>query len=335
MVIKKKMVGNRKLIFVFSLVLLFSLFLSISFVSANVFSDFFNKIFGGNKQVSLSPESCQKNSDCLNIFKVCENSLCVVKSCSIDSGCPTDTKCLGGVCVQPMCDGDFSTCGTNPNNPGVCFNYLCLKKQCSLNIDCPNNYDFIEIGNGQSAISCQTDLQCPYGMLCNSVRCIEPDSCRYDSDCYDMGNSDSDNRKCVNSICVNTLQTGSNQGVCNKGLCFKSECNVYLSNSCGDGKICINSICNDIQCRSDSECNPGQICDSNFQCVCNPSCSGITCGKNNQCGNVCGTGSGCTTPPPTCTPQCAGKKCGASNGCPGGTCQAGSGCKVCTNPKRC
>ena len=288
-----KGVDNRKLILVFSLILIFSLFLSISFVSANVFSDFFNKIFGKG-QIGLSPQSCQndwecpvgqncntgscgtpincdpnisinfnprcpaqdvcnpatskcqqgeciKSSDCVSPFDVCVNALCVQASCSVDSDCPKtyneayldylNPKCMAGICVQPMCNTNFSSCGTNPNNLGVCYNYLCLQKQCYDNSDC------------------------------------------------------------------------SSDRVCNKGLCFTPECNV--NSDCGNGRVCINSICNDAQCKSDSNCSFGQVCDSNFQCSLKPCSTDSNCtdggtdseGKQRYCFNALGYCS---------LPQCTG-----------------------------
>ncbi|MEK6890662.1 MAG: hypothetical protein AABX03_00840 [Nanoarchaeota archaeon] len=49
-----------KIFVLVSLVLL----ISISFVSANVFSDFFNNIFGNSNDVLLSPDDCDRDSDC-------------------------------------------------------------------------------------------------------------------------------------------------------------------------------------------------------------------------------------------------------------------------------
>ncbi|QQR90317.1 MAG: hypothetical protein IPJ88_00755 [Myxococcales bacterium] len=62
---------------------------------------------------------------------------------------------------------------------------------------------------------------------------------------------------------------------------------------------------------------------------CVPDCEGKTCGASDGCpGGSCQEGSGCTG---SCQPTCTGVTCGQQNSCGTGICETGSGCTpVCT-----
>ena len=359
-----KGVDNRKLILVFSLILIFSLFLSISFVSANVFSDFFNKIFGKG-QIGLSPQSCQndwecpvgqncntgscgtpidcdpnisinfnprcpaqdvcnpatskcqqgeciKSSDCVSPFNVCENALCVQKSCNLDTDCPsntfTQTKCMAGICMQPMCNTNLTACGTvNPILPVSNIDENCMTDG---RID---SWPVIQ------------DLYCASDGLWTKVllnNCGEQVVYHNGTSCTPTYPGVCFNYLCLRKQCVDNSQCSSDR-TCNKGLCFKKECSTNndcsagkvcsnnlckecnVNNDCGDGRACINNICNDAQCKSDSNCSFGQVCDSNFQCSLKPCSTDSNCtdggtdseGKQRYCFNALGYCS---------LPQCTG-----------------------------
>jgi|SRR3989344_2583023 len=292
----KKRIGSRKLFLVLSLLLLFDLFLFMSFVSASVFSDFFNNI-GGEKQISSSPIYCKHYWHC-PVGQVCSGSTCELQrdcdpdysidfnpQCSANQVCnPDDSKCTEGECYYNKdCLSPFK----------VCEHALCVQKSCSSDDECPVNNDMSDKAK------------------CISGICIKPMCDKNLSSCGVNGVG-----ICYNSLCL-SKQCSINSDCligksCDNGLCFQKQCEV--SEDCPDfrlpdgtlNKICINSLCKNVQCLNDQECEIGYVCDK-FQCV-----QSKTCKKHSDCqlensNRYCIGGS------------CSGKlECDSINDCPKG-----------------
>ena len=195
---------------------------------------------------------CQKNSDCASPFNVCENALCVQKECNIDNDCPITNdvydkaKCISGICIKPMCDKDFGSCGLN--GAGVCYSSLCLLKQCENTNQCPAgkvcNKGLCFQKECSNNDDCLADELC-YDGICKEKACINDKSCPLGTLC--------DRAQCVVKPCTadTECKVGRNNAYCIYGSCSLAECKIH--SDCGNGFAC-----------DGIKCILGEICDDKY-----------------------------------------------------------------------
>jgi hypothetical protein len=132
-----------------------------------------------------------------------------------------------------------------------------------------------------------------------------------------------DDAKCTTAYGAGTL--------CVQGACIAATC--HTSADCG-GKECVDNQC--VGCRSDADCDTGQVCNGSGTCVaagnvCSGKAIGASCGAGDLCCNVGGSET-CVTAD-CCTASDCTAITGANSSCQAGTCvPAGSLCAAPSQP---
>lgn len=210
-------------------------------------------------------------------------------------------------------------CGTCACNPLCAPCFACNEATGACEIDPAQQGT--PCGDGRV---CQPDGQC----LCGGNSCGACRTCEADGACAGCTGCCSGHQcvaqcpacqVCSGGGCVGCLACCDTNGVCQSG-----ETNA----ACGSVGECET-------CTGQDECE-GQ------QCICQPACSGKTCGPDG-CGDVCGPGcAACATCQGngTCSTPCGGSGCCAGSTCEQGTSNAACGvngapCEGCTAPETC
>lgn len=149
-----------------------------------------------------------------------------------------------------------------------------------------------------------------------------PGLCASDSTCGDCADT-TDDAACAAAYGAGTL--------CVQGACIAATC--HTSADCG-GQQCVDNQC--LGCRSDADCDAGQVCNASGSCVaaanvCQGKAISSSCGAGDLCCNVSGS--------ETCVSAecCVAADCtsitGAGSSCQAGTCvPSGSSCTAPTTP---
>jgi hypothetical protein len=235
------------------------------------------------ERVCINSDTCLGDCDCPQFF-VCDvgGSYACVRdtSCLDDSGCFTEEFCATSLTCLPdgSCevDGDcrnlatrycsaVGDCSTLSSNPSVC---LCLDiGQCRTDADCVRvdpTYSCSSLGNCVAPGTCQADLDCPPGHLCDTVTthsCVKgPDLCT---------SNDFTDESC----------TGTDLVCCNSGTCCSAEGDL-----CSDQNTCIDVG----QCLTVEDCLGGSAagifdCSADYQCVPVAECPLLGCGVDQKC----------------------------------------------------
>ena len=285
--------------------------------------------------------------------------------CSDDDPCTLGDTCLDGDCTAGValeCD-DANPCTADACvAPGVC-QHLATDAVCSDNNPCTESDTCIE---GQCI---GLDLvDCDDTNVCTDEWCSVADGgCQYaanEAPCTDLDPC-TDVDVCSNEQCVPGAPLDCDDDeVCTDDDCdpeigctwTANEANCDDDNACTEGDLCADSEClsgDPIICTDANDCT-ANFCDTvngcstleevdgtpcsevtqgaclDGECVCEPECSGVTCGPDG-CGGSCGV---CQAPDECiagaceCIPDCGDAVCGA-NGC-GGDCGTCSGNQICT-----
>jgi len=291
------------------------------------------------------PDGCGGACDgtCAGEDEVCEAGVCVPQGCqpltceeagvdcgvTLDGcdwildcgGCPQAETCLGGVCVPDGCDPDCAGqgCGESDGCGGICFGPCPFTAQICVDGEC----------------ECQ-------GVDCDGAACGDPDGCGgiCDGTCVEL------NDECVEGVCVcgGTICGDDCCGqdeLCEEEVCVPActpkECGD-VDAECGEapdgcgGTLDCGDLCGLNQwCTPDFACDcvvvecDGVCCDPQAICIdgecdiCQPDCTGKSCGDPDGCGDICmacpGENDVCANGTCICMPDCTGKLCGETDGC--------------------
>ncbi|MBN2695251.1 hypothetical protein JXR93_11375 [bacterium] len=191
-------------------------------------------------------EPCRDNSDCQNGL-FCDGE----ESCNLDNG----------ICEK----GDDISC----NNHGECSNPLqkCVCEEGYIGENCEDCESGYQLKDGVCIKNCESNSDCSDSITCNGIEIcnLELGVCE-DSVSIDCG----DHGDCLepNGIC--DCETGWGGALC-------SVCNTGYHDENG---VCI------INCRSNTDCDDGNLCNGSEICLANGKCQINTTTMN--CGNgVC------------------------------------------------
>jgi hypothetical protein len=208
------------------------------------------------------------------------------------------------------CDDASLICDSAGKNCEICDGYGCHPAD-------PNGNEGGGLGTGghaagsggagsscdqtKTACPCTATQQCDKGLSCINSLCV--DGCQWSYECG-PGNV------CINSACAPgcDAQTPCQAGyTCTKGACVVDPKNPQCSAQmpCPGGYICAGGLCT-TTCSVNTDCSPGQICDSQaHNCVVDPSpkpvcsnmvkCTGVgqVCLADGYCHYPCGTVDDC------------------------------------------
>jgi hypothetical protein len=161
---------------------------------------------------------------------------------------------------------------------------------------------------------------CTAGQACDLQG--SPGICSAAGLCGDCADT-TDDAKCAAAYGAGTL--------CVQGACIAATC--HTATDCG-GKDCIDNQC--VGCRSDADCDSGQVCNASGTCVaggnvCQGKAIGASCGTGDLCCNVGGSET-CVTAECCTAAECTAIT-GANSTCQAGTCvPSGSTCTAPTAP---
>lgn len=293
------------------------------------------------------PRFCSNTSPCII------GNYCDTDSQTCKPGCLRDENCPSGkVCQQSLCQ-DASICQSqaykgcvgkqlywlNSCNkaeqlikscPGGCSNGACsqVPTNCNNNGLCDNS-------QGETCANCPKDCSCGPGQICDATGCKSGQcssnkqckagqlcvasicrlfKCKQDTDCQAP-------YKCVGGSCSGCAfdKDCADDEQCVSGVCQYSPPITKCQNDsdCGSGQRCSQGICTGVCfCKSDTDCNPGYICDG---CAC------IGCDSDSDCqsGYRCINNQCAVKPPPA--PSCrSDSDCQSGATCQNGNCVPGT-----------
>jgi hypothetical protein len=294
----------------------------------------------GTGCVRLSPPdtyTCTTNSDCDS------NEKCVDGVCRSKSFCYRDMDCDGGQictdsdgCGPPLCTEATNTCGDYACEQGRCLDFCDSDSGCRSGLKCQFGACLVpgQFANGES---CDVAGDCQSKQCCSGV-CA--DSCP-----KDIGGVCSVATDCASGYCC--ARTTHSLKNCAAAQCpSPPECTMDLD--CGTGQHCSAETCfvdlppapavNGAPCQTPQGCKSG-LCEDNV-------CRGVA-GSLCSSDSWCETGHRCCRPAPGTTASTCG---GPNGGCPGsigaacmsdfdclvGTCNNGYWCSMpCTTNADC
>ena len=181
---------------------------------------------------------CATNAECEDTLGICgEDGFCE-PGCSqdVDCGDPAIVGCREGAC-EFRCNPDRDTCDRDE----TCEGGFCVPNECSGTgtEDCPPNE---RCSDGQCVpyTPCENDDACGPGQQCIDGICEQGDACISDRQCPP-------NHLCQAGYCVLATECTDDTG-------------------CTDQQYCIGGICVEALCRSQSDCDEGQVCE-NGECA--------------------------------------------------------------------
>ncbi|UYV71427.1 dp [Cordylochernes scorpioides] len=290
--------------------------------------------FTGNPRTECKQigDVCKRNQDCA-IGQVCDSGKCIVlipkccdserrlhvrqrlqhgtdlreqRLCLSHSDCSFTLACLDKKCQTPCQPG---VCGTNAecvanNHEAICRcppdytgdpKLWCKAVQMDCHADNDCDLGKICISN-RCIFGCKTDAHCPIDKACLQGRCTNPCHARHACGVGALCRSLHHRAECscppnfLGDPKVRCSPHGGHQCVkdtdCPAGfLCDKHLCIVVMEgcrtdSACNPGEICENTKCI-VGCRRDSDCTFDKAC-INSQCV-NPCTTLDACGRNAHC----------------------------------------------------
>ncbi|CAG2101907.1 unnamed protein product, partial [Medioppia subpectinata] len=242
----------------------------------------------------LPPPECTSDPQC-PLEHICQNQRCSY-GCRTSGHCPTDKACIKSKCTNPC--GHSGACGKE----AICqsANHVAI---CS----CPSGYrGDPDVECKEIPPECRGDDDCGLERICLKQKCIV--GCRMHNNCpFD--------KACVNGFCQSPCSIGGMCGVnticraekheaqcsCLPGYtgdplrqCTKVSVECEVDKDCGNGYVCANQECKDInECLKERvPCGPGASCTNLpgwFKCSCPMSLVGDAYGPV-----------GCRAPLPVC-----------------------------------
>lgn len=235
-------------------------------------------------------------------------------SCKDSLDCYSDEVCITGKCLSrtSAADAGLRTCATGADCPddGVCVAGFCegaATARCRLNSDCPFPSVCRDL-TSRCDRSCQGDVYCPMGSVCNGTMCQR--SCMSRKDCPGSAPCASIGQHRPR-VCADTCQDDSD---CFPYRCFGGNCidRCLSNNDCHEIAVCVESIrcapdsctlateericgkyrCNTSRGRCDFTCSTGNkptpcragfVCNATGECVSpcdqreDPRCDGLLC----------------------------------------------------------
>ena len=126
--------------------------------------------------------------------------------------------------------------------------------------------------------ACKADAECARGTVCRAGYCAAPTgkdptvvTCTVAKDCGGAG------KACVDGKCVD-----------DKGCTAGAACSCKFSSDCGDGRICVDSVCAPkcdatAPCPSGEKCGPLGACTPDDSPTCGTAAAGATCKSGEHC----------------------------------------------------
>ena len=288
--------------------------------------------------------ACGGDTQCISSH--CSNRKCV--QCLSDSECSTGQFCK----LENSAADDYQLCASLPANGA----------ECSVDGECASSHCVNNICG-----ECAMDGQCVTDEFCNTertsgARCSAKKA---------IGNTCNRNEKCESAICTRGYcsecteddQCSSDQ-YCELNGATENRCfaKKNIGTACDSDTECSSGHCSNrkcVQCASNSDCLPGQICivtnlaGTDYQLCASPAANGVQCSVDRACAsthcinNICGecamdsqcaTGEFCNTER-TSGARCEAKKtngaiCGRSNECENGHCSDKT-CGDCSSDSGC
>ena len=204
------------------------------------------------------------------------------KACAADSECTAGQRCRRGAC-GPICLDD-SECG----DAQVCRSGACkARPECTIDTDCATGFACTA-----DRCQCIRDSSCGSNQSCTAGSCTTRRPCTLDADCVGQGG------RCevTQGICLPSCVTSTDcapqldpQVALALYACIDSACVRRCVNdvTCGgSGFLCASNLCRKADCKTLSDCAPGQYCTSaNFgRCAAYSTCTdSSTCQRNWEC----------------------------------------------------
>lgn len=238
--------------------------------------------------------SCSGDSDCNTETELCLNGVCsyVGFACVSEADCPSDQSwCLNGYCEEDTrCNSD-DDCSTSE----VCNTSLntCVQgDRCTSATDCGANRYCSTRGVCEQGQACSSDGGCNYPLICHEGGCKFKRRCNGDTECFgfefcDGGFCGPDTRCDTDDDCFPAYACNPS-GRCVEWVDSRNEPAQLGCDSCTETCDpstfrCIPAIIDscldgDDQCKSDEECEDGEVCfcrgyGEDKRCYCEASCN--------------------------------------------------------------
>ncbi|KAI2804698.1 hypothetical protein BLOT_003686 [Blomia tropicalis] len=221
----------------------------------------------------IPPPECTSDSQCPQEH-MCQNQRCIY-GCRSSFNCPSDKTCINEKCLSPCVQS--GACGANA---------LCTSSNHVAVCNCPSGFRGDPLSECKEIPpECRSDDDCGLERICLKQKCIV--GCRMHNNCpFD--------KACVNGLCQSPCNIGGMCGVnticraerheaqcsCLPGYtgdplkqCTKLTVECEEDKDCGNGYVCANHECKDInECLQDKvPCGPGASCSNLpgwFKCSC-------------------------------------------------------------------
>ncbi|MBQ9815849.1 MAG: hypothetical protein IJM59_00045 [Proteobacteria bacterium] len=201
-----------------------------------------------------------------------------------DTKCPDNTYCNKGKCE---CQSSYHDCDEDMSNGCESETPCMVPGQCqppliSCNDECINPFSD-DKNCGKCDTACEDGTVCVYG-TCKPTKqpeqaCEQPKKLCYGK-CIDILTDDNNCGKCLNQCPENTkCEAGKCKPDCKEltlcdGACVDTTTSINhcgdCGTACGKGQSCADSLCQCAKGHWDCDGNPGNGCESNAECACDP-----------------------------------------------------------------
>lgn len=238
---------------------------------------------GGDAGVEKKAGSCEFNSDCKSCDQKCSSNQCVDISCTSNSDCRCNWKCVKNKCYDPdnaPCQVD-DDCTADPKL-WKCKEGQCIDGGCRSDGDCASTTKTPVCDvktNTCVKKSCTNNLSCtdPSKPVCDKKTgdCVadpgkkEGESCDKDACLLSLTCHEADGKKTCRRICDPFKNNCPSGNVCipdagNSGVCLAPGPGLKLGEDCSGGKACQKpyvcgfaggkELCRQL-CKDDSNCD--------------------------------------------------------------------------------
>jgi len=212
--------------------------------------------------------SCNSNSDCIHaVFGThliaCIKNKCVVQG-SFNDSCTKDDHCAGGqICVNGQCDGLNESGQCEPAFDEFGFRY---GFQCGANFTCVDGVCKTPIALGEK---CTKDEECDVYSICNSGKCTERFSVKFNESCDHNETAcekglycDMTEGKCLHTVARQHIEC-NNDNDCssygNTSVCSECDATVgkmFCSDPVNVERDCISELSAAFKCYRKNGCAP-------------------------------------------------------------------------------